>query len=868
MDICDSDLDMTFQDYINVEGDCEDDGFIRLMYCGWVATDDCGNEGSIAIYIMVVDTTPPVIDISLPGDITVLCEMIPPVPPLPTATDNCTEMVEVEYVEVMTGDTCADYKILRAWIAEDECGNQTIEQYNIFVETPELMFINPPADITIACEDGVPVPMDLEFTPLCNNPVQEFNEILVGDTCSDYKLNRVWMVTNDCGQSIEHLQTISVTVEDLALEGVPADETVDCSMVPTPAMPMPTSDCYEVTIDFDEVILGDTCSDYQIVRTWIATDDCGNTVTESQTIDVIVEELALTGVPADLTIDCAQTIPAPANPMATSDCYEVVIDFNEVILGDTCSDYQIVRTWIATDDCGNTVSEEQTIDVTVEELALTGVPADLTIDCTQPIPAPANPMATSDCYEVTIDFDEQTNGDICTDYSIVRTWTATDACGNTVIESQTITIEVPELGLIGVPADITIDCDELVPTPASPQATSDCFDSEIEFMQDMVVGDCPQNLIITRTWIVTDECNNQASESQVITIEDNTAPTITFDNPMLDGLVSGDSITIGCDEIVNLGPEDAIYDDNCDDNFTTDFMEMTEIGDCEVDGYIIRMVCCWKAEDACGNMAEFCIIIRITDDEAPVLSSMPADITIDVPNGEDIPDAPVITATDDCDGAPTVEFMETEQADPSGCGTMILRTWIAEDHCGNQTIHTQTINILELCDCPDIIVIDSQITNASCMSSNGSIEVTMEFSPSIYDFVLVPNLGTQSAEGNAFTGLPVGSYLLVIDLPNLDDCEEKIFFDIIDDGCDDTINLTISEATEVCLADFGVIQNTGTSTSISFCNSGNASDVLAVDNSTECINLMPATGYEGTIATPICVTQCFDGRDLFSSSYR
>ena len=58
--------------------------------------------------------------------------------------------------------------------------------------------------------------------------------------------------------------------------------------------------------------------------------------------------------------------------------------------------------------------------------------------------------------------------------------------------------------LIGVPANITVSCDS-VPNPASVSATSDCPGNiNIAFNQSQTGSSCPQNYVITRTWIATD----------------------------------------------------------------------------------------------------------------------------------------------------------------------------------------------------------------------------------------------------------------------------------------------------------------------------------------------------------------------------
>ncbi|WP_449667990.1 HYR-like domain-containing protein, partial [Winogradskyella vincentii] len=73
---------------------------------------------------------------------------------------------------------------------------------------------------------------------------------------------------------------------------------------------------------------------------------------------------------------------------------------------------------------------------------LAGIPSDTTVECDS-IPAAASPTASDNCdANVDIAFNETTTPGSCPDsYTITRTWTATDDCGNTDVQSQTITVE-------------------------------------------------------------------------------------------------------------------------------------------------------------------------------------------------------------------------------------------------------------------------------------------------------------------------------------------------------------------------------------------------------------------------------------------
>ncbi|MGB1270410.1 MAG: hypothetical protein ACPG45_11810, partial [Flavobacteriaceae bacterium] len=94
--------------------------------------------------------------------------------------------------------------------------------------------------------------------------------------------------------------------------------------------------------------------------------------------------------------------------------------------------------------------------------------------------------------------------------------------------------------------------------------------------------------------------------------------------------------------------------------------------------------------DCAGNSVEHVQVITVVDNTAPVLSSLPGNVTVEC---DSIPDADILTATDNCDTTLDVSFDEQIIADPNGCATnyTINRTWSVTDCAGNNTEHTQVI---------------------------------------------------------------------------------------------------------------------------------------------------------------------------------
>jgi outer membrane protein assembly factor BamB len=74
------------------------------------------------------------------------------------------------------------------------------------------------------------------------------------------------------------------------------------------------------------------------------------------------------------------------------------------------------------------------------------------------------------------------------------------------------------LELIGVPDNITVECNQ-VPSPPTVTAEDACGgDVSVEYEQTMTPGPCQDSYTLTRTWTATDVGGNQVTGTQVITV--------------------------------------------------------------------------------------------------------------------------------------------------------------------------------------------------------------------------------------------------------------------------------------------------------------------------------------------------------------
>jgi len=685
-DNCDTNVEITFTEVVE-DGGCSNNFVLTRT---WTAVDNCGNETVATQRVEVGDGTAPEL-VGVPANATYECDDIP-APANPMATDNCDTNVDITFDEVRIDGPCVDnYSLVRTWTATDNCGNATSQEQVLTIQdTQAPILTGVPADITAEC-NNIPDPATPIATDNCDTNVDiEFEEVSTGGACGGSAvLTRRWTATDNCGNQIVETQTITVNDDTPpVLAGVPTDVTVECDAIPAAATPVATDECdTNVEILFNETRTDGPCVDtYTLTRTWTATDDCGNATSEVQTITVEdTQAPILTGVPADLTVGCMGVPPASnATVIATDNCdTNVGVQFEEVRTDGACQDsYTLTRTWTATDNCGNEVSESQTI--VVEDTAdpvLAGVPSDITVNCLN-IPAPATLIATDDCdANVDIIFDESRVDGSCVDsYTLIRTWTATDNCGNSVSEIQNITVEDTENPIIsGVPADITLDCNDTPDSPSSISviATDNCDTNvEITFEEVRVDGGCPDNYTLERTWTATDNCGNQVSETQIITVGDNEAPILSG-GPI--------DVTVDCNNIPP--PATLTATDDCDTNVDITFNESRIDGPC-VDSY--QLIRTWTATDDCGQSTEEQQVLTVTDEIDPELIGVPADLTIDLAAGEVVPPPANPIATDNCDTNVDIEFVET--LTENGCSKTYTRVWTATDNCGNQVSETQIIN--------------------------------------------------------------------------------------------------------------------------------------------------------------------------------
>ena len=318
--------------------------------------------------------------------------------------------------------------------------------------------------------------------------------------------------------------------------------------------------------------LGQNLCDWSVDVEFIVTDACGNNATTEATFS-LVDDVApvFPFVLSDTTLNC-DNVPSATAIIAEDACEGQIMatsrdSTNQSADNNSCEffNYQIFRTYSASDQCGNESSFVQIITISDTLEPRYTAPADITISClddTNP-EITGNPINIIDncASEVIITFSDSPVGEGC-DMQIIRTWDIRDLCGSSLILPQTITIRDTIAPMITNEAeDVILNCENAtdvdqafslwVSNFAGATASDECGNSVTSFvavpgsydlndpstfpgdspgMLDFV--DCPSSELGAFRFenvdvVFVDGCNNASVTTASFKIVDDIAPTIS-----------------------------------------------------------------------------------------------------------------------------------------------------------------------------------------------------------------------------------------------------------------------------------------------------------------------------------------------------
>ena len=554
-DVCGNDITPVITQ--NADPTCEGDKIYTFTYT------DCAGNSSVYTFTYTIDiVTAPVVPAN--DSATVECLDDATQPNAPVVADVCGNSLTAAEPIITDTPNPLTCEITRTYdfTYTDCAGNSSIYTftYNVIDTTAPVLSL--PANVTAECSDDLsPIAFGTATaTDNCDpDPVITFNDLTTDGLCpGSFTITRTWIATDVCGNFTEVDQIISTsdTTAPEFVETLPQDFTIECNSVPEPDILTATDNCSSATVEVNDTRTDGNCpNNYVITRVYTATDECGNPNSHVQTITVqdITPPTFVEPLPAvNLVVEC-DAVPDAETLTATDTCGSASVSVEDVITDGNCeNNYTIARTWTATDECGLTTVHTQIITVqdTTPPTFVDTLPGDLTVECDS-IPDAGRLTATDNCGDAIVEVnDVRTDGDCPNNYVILRTWTATDACGLMTAHTQTITVQDTTAPVPTSTFDETLNvsCTD-VPDAPELEFTDNCSSNVIVVFNETNSFD--ENVLvdyeIVRTWTVRDACNNEDVYTQTLFVAlDEVITEITVEDRCYDdGIVNLNDFTGG-----------------------------------------------------------------------------------------------------------------------------------------------------------------------------------------------------------------------------------------------------------------------------------------------------------------------------------
>ncbi|WP_204344970.1 hypothetical protein, partial [Psychroserpens algicola] len=728
---------VTFEE-TRTDGNCDNNYILERT---WTATDDCGNETVRTLIINVQDTTAPTF--TTPADITIQCNQdaddLTLVGDVTDEFDACTSSsadFQATYTDAITAGSCDNqFTITRTWSLADDCGNTATDTQTITVVDTVNPTLTLPADTTIECGQSTDPSQTgvATGTDTCGNVTINYTDTSVSNCGNTQIITRTWTATDDCGNETSNAQTITVVDTTAPVITIPTNKIRECgedTNPPNTGTATATDNCGNVTIDYTDTSVSN-CGNTQVIsRTWTATDECGNVASDVQTITVEDTGEPTLNVPADITIECNESIDPTntGNATASDTCGNVTVTYTDASVADCGNTETITRTWTATDDCGNTVSETQTITIEDTTDPILTLPSDITIECNDSIDPTntGNATATDACGNATVSYVD-TSAEACGNTeTITRTWTATDDCGNTVSSTQTISIVdtiAPDLSNCSIENTI-LECTDT----NNEQLANDWNAANIAALEACATDSCDTDLTgqvtsdydfnnlnstcgpcgtLNVTYTVTDDCGNASSVTVTLTFDDGTIPDLSNCS------VTDQSIECSGDDNEQLANDwnaaNIAALENCADDLgitvVSDYSYTNLSSTCGQGGTIDVV---YTIRDDCGNATTLEATLTLEDTTPPNLDNCSVtDQSIEC-SGDDNEqlandwNAANIAALETCgadtcdtdfNGQVTSDYAYTNLVSTCGQGGTIAVIYTITDDCGNATTLEATLTL-------------------------------------------------------------------------------------------------------------------------------------------------------------------------------
>ncbi len=656
-------------------------------------TENC-NGNSCEATVTLEDKLAPVIDCPA-APIVIQCTTNAGSIPAPTAADNCDGAESATLIDSNTTEfDCDDpngllRRIERIYTAFDNNGNQTAANCTqiIEIERADLIDVTFPTDAVFDCGTvpntnpsvtGRPL---LNGVPIVNNNVCNFNSFFtdnVIETCGNsFKIVRSWTVMDWCNNSSTPTNTILaeqvIKIQDITAPTIVCPDAIsvstsgeDCTATFVLPAAQISDACGTTTSQIFSpggIITDNVISNLQIGNTFLnytATDECGNfadcttalTVTDGATPTAVCDEItAITLNPSGTAEVAAEEFDDGSFDGCTGIDFTVSRDalpFTPTVVFD-CADANttVIIDVQVTDAFGNSNTCEVQVNVTDNTAPeLMCAPNDITIDCTEnfedffTIPTITETCGVMPTQQTTVE-----NINSCGTGIVTRTYTITDASGNTATCTQTITLENNNF-LTAADIEFPDDFDLAVCGTSLESLAPDSLPVGFQFP---IVDDVPCSqiaisrndetfdtdgacLTIQRTWTVINWCtydpDNPAaggifSDVQSITVSDDEPPVLVCPpnpfvkiiNPNCDTtiFVFGPDTLMDCSPNLQLSSTLQRIPTDDSDNVLMSSQGFGPYEDLLPGFYEVFLF----ADDGCGNSSNCDYILQVQDNKAP-----------------------------------------------------------------------------------------------------------------------------------------------------------------------------------------------------------------------------------------------------------
>lgn len=184
----------------------------------------------------------------------------------------------------------------------------------------------------------------------------------------NWSIDVSFFVTDTCGNNKAVTGRFRIKDDVPPVISTLEDLTVNCNTIPDTTINVIDFCDQNVSIKFSESTTksADSLScahyNYVLLRSWIATDKCGNADTMNQRIVVNDVQPPVINVESDLTLSCEDSrVTTPSTPLISDVCSPVSFSFRDTIVSNNACIPRIRRVYLALDVCGNTSTKVQNI---------------------------------------------------------------------------------------------------------------------------------------------------------------------------------------------------------------------------------------------------------------------------------------------------------------------------------------------------------------------------------------------------------------------------------------------------------------------------------------------------------------------------